>query len=78
VEGLYVVNIEYQSVFPFVGIGSPTAHPLPRKQVCLHYSLRPGGGGAIFAWRVREWGDPIRTIGRKVRHSVNSVIVLVL
>jgi hypothetical protein len=39
-----VVCIEYQSVCPFVGIGSP--HPLTRKRVCLP-PLDPRGEGGV-------------------------------
>ncbi len=56
-----IVYLEYQSVCLFVGIGSP--HPFPRKRVCL--PPRTYGGGDNTRWRVREWGDPMRTTGQK-------------
>ncbi len=49
------VYLEYHSVCPLVGIGTP--HPLSCKQVCPH---PPGnkGGGVHTPQRVRGWGSP--------------------
>ncbi len=62
-----IVHIEYNSVCPYVGIGSP--HSFPRKRVCLS-PLDPKG---ILALLVRGWGVPIWTTGKKAWHSVFSV-----
>ncbi len=56
-----VLYIEYQSVCPFVGVGSH--HPLPRMRVCLTRKQHSLG--------VR---DSIRTIGQKAWHSIYTVL----
>ncbi len=65
-----IVYIEYQSVCPFVGNGS--LYLLPRKRVCLS-PLGPKEGRSNTPMRLRGWGDPIRTTGKKAWHSVYSV-----
>ncbi len=65
----FVVDIEYQSVCPFVGIGSPH----PRKRVCLPPLDLKGGATLPRGWGV-GWEDPIRTTGKTAWHSVNSVV----
>jgi hypothetical protein len=65
-----IVHIEYQSVRPFVGIGS--SHPLPRKRVRVCLSPGPKGGEQ-HTLAGEGWGDPIRTTGQKAWHSVYSV-----
>ncbi len=67
-----IVYLEYQSVCPFVEIGS-------------HYPL-PLAGGCLPPWNQkredqhstvpRGWGDPVRTTVNKSWHSVNFVEVL--
>ncbi len=66
-RGIIIVYIEYQSVCPFVEIGSH--HPIPCKGVCL--PLGPKGGSDTPS-RVRGWRDPVRTTGQKPWHSVYS------
>ncbi len=69
IEGLYIcVYLEYQSVCPFVRIGSP---PLSRKQVCPPLGTK--GREDNTRLRVRGWGEPIWTTGEKAWHSVYSV-----
>ncbi len=57
-----ILYLEYQSVCPFVLIGSPSLTPL----------WNPRGEGKT-RWRVRERGEPIQTTGEKAWHSVSSV-----
>ncbi len=47
-----VVYIEYQSVCPFVGIGSPT--PSLRKRECLSLGPKEGGSNTRLGVRVAE------------------------
>ncbi len=47
--------IEYQSVCPLIGIGTP--QPLSCKRVCPP-SQEPKGGGVHTRLRVRGWGSP--------------------
>ncbi len=68
------VYLEYQSVRPFVQIGSPP-HPFSRKRVCSHH-LEPKGGGNTRL-RVRGREEPIRTTGEKAWHSVYFVVLMV-
>ncbi len=63
-----IVYIEYQSVCPFVGIGSHHSHP--RKRVYLP-SWTQRGTTLACGW---GWGDPIRTTGQKAWHSVYCVV----
>jgi hypothetical protein len=69
---------DYQSVCPFVRIGSPprSSYSLPPKLVCL--PLDPKGGNNIRL-RVRGWGDPIRTTDRKLGTLyVYSMLLVIL
>jgi hypothetical protein len=61
-----ILYLEYQSVRPFVRIGTPQT--LTRKRGCP--SL-PGTGWGGNTW-VRGRGEPIRTTGEKAWHSVYS------
>jgi hypothetical protein len=65
----FIEYIEYQSVCPFVGNGSP--HPLSRTRMCL--PIGPKGGWEQHSLAGEEVGDPIRTTGKKAWHSVYSV-----
>ncbi len=68
--------ILYQSVCPFVRIGSPP--PLSHKRVCVPPPLGTKWGGQApgnTRLRVRGRGVPIRTSGEKALHSVYSVPV---
>ncbi len=56
--------MEYQSVCPFVCIGSP-----PPPQVTVAPPLRSGGGGHTRL-RGRVWEDPIKTTGQTLWCSV--------
>jgi hypothetical protein len=67
-----MVYIEYQSVCPFVGIGSP--HTISHNRVCPFPWTQ--GGRSNTPLRVRRWVDPIRTTGKKGWHSVYSVLQL--
>jgi hypothetical protein len=58
--------LEYQSVCPFVGIGS--SRTISRKLVCSPPRKQRWGGGSIRL-RVRAPGEPIRTTGDKTWHS---------
>jgi hypothetical protein len=49
------IYLEYHSVCPLVGIGTP--HPLSRKRVCFPPGTK-GGGGVHTRLRVRGWGSP--------------------
>jgi hypothetical protein len=60
------LNIEYQSVCPYVQIGSRA--PLSRNRVCPPPSLEPKGGRHSLAVRGRV--EPIRTTGEKAWLSV--------
>ncbi len=76
VEGFHfaVVYIEYQSVCPFVGTGSPP--PLTRKRVCLPH-LDPKGGGATLPCEVAgEGGIQFEQMERKPGslYSVSGVL----
>ncbi len=62
-------TVEYQSVFSFVGIGSP--HPLPPASVSI--PLDPRGEQRSLAGE-GFGGDPIWTTGQKAWHYVNSVV----
>ncbi len=64
----FILYIEYQSVCPFVRIGSP-GPPLPLASVSPP-PVSKGGGATL---RVRGWGGPVRTIGEKAWHSVYFV-----
>ncbi len=69
-----ILYLEYQTVCPFVQIGSP--HPLSRKRVC-HGSPLPLWNqkvGGNTRQGVRGRGEPIRTTGEKAWHSVYSVV----
>ncbi len=55
-----IVYLEYQSVCPIVGIGSP--HPLLRNRECLPPWIQSKGGSNTLL-QVRGWGDSIRTTG---------------
>ncbi len=69
-----VVHLEYRSVCPIVGIGSPWPLP-PPPQASVSPPLDPKRGGeSIPLLRVRGRGGPIRTTGWKAWHSVDSVI----
>ncbi len=57
-------SVEYQSVCPFVEIGSPT--PFPEASVST--PLAKGRGVTFVCFR--GWGDPTRTTGQKAWHSV--------
>jgi hypothetical protein len=66
--------LTYESVCPFVGIGSP--HTLPVKRVfLLPWTQRGEEQHFLVGERV---GDPIRTTGKKAWHSVCSVSSSVL
>jgi hypothetical protein len=66
-------GIKSTSICPFVGIfGSPHPPP-PRKRVYPPWTQRERGTNTGL--RVRGCGEPIRTTGQKVWHSVYSVLV---
>jgi hypothetical protein len=69
-----IVDKEYQSVCPLVGIGSPTPSPTSE---CVS-PLGTKGGSITLPRGVREWGDPIRTIGKKAWHSVYSLVYILV
>ncbi len=63
-----IVYIEYQSVCPFVGIGS--SHPLPCKRLCLHpwtqggeeqHSLAGEGVGGPYC-DDDDWKESVATL----------------
>ncbi len=56
------IIVEYQSVCPFVGMGSPTPPPQASKSL----PLNPKWGEAIFLSGERV-GAPVRTTGREPR-----------
>jgi hypothetical protein len=58
------VYLEYQSVCPFVGIGSP------RKRVCLPPWTQTGGGATLALGK--GVGAPIQTTVKKAWHSVDK------
>jgi hypothetical protein len=58
---------------PSSALGPPTPS---HASECV-YPLGPKGGRSNTHLRVREWGDPIRTIGKKALHSVYSLCVSV-
>ncbi len=68
---VYILYINYQSVSPFVGIGS--LHPFPSSK-CVS-PLDPKWGGATLAREWRGWGDPFRMTGKKAWHSVCTMCV---
>ncbi len=67
---IIILNIEYQSVCPFVRIGFPG--PLSRKRVCPPPPETKGRKNT--RWRVRGLGEQIRTTGEKAWHTVYSVV----
>ncbi len=68
---IIILCLEYQSVCPFVRIGSPRAPSTASECV----PPEPKGGGNT-RWRVMGLGrgEPIRTTGEKAWHSVYSVV----
>ncbi len=65
-----IVQIEYQSVCPIVGIGA--ASPRKRVYLILHALLDPKAGDNTRL-RVRAWRDPIPTKAQTLWYSVYSV-----
>ncbi len=52
----YIIDLEYHSVCPLVGIGTPP--PLFRKRVCFPPIPKRGVGGVNIRLRVRGWKSP--------------------
>jgi hypothetical protein len=58
----YLNYIEYHSVCPLLGIGTP---PLPLPQASVPFSPNQRGGGRHIRLRVRGWGSPNSDDARK-------------
>jgi hypothetical protein len=59
------IYLEYHSVCPLVGIGTPSKSASPQNR---------GGGGVHSRLHVRWWGVPIQTTEEKAKYSVYSVL----
>jgi hypothetical protein len=70
-DKVHIQYIEYHSVCPSVGIGTP--HSLSLQRVCTKEPK--GGGGGHTCLRVRLWGVPIPVTREKAYHSVYSVVI---
>ncbi len=74
-RGGVVVDIEYQSVCPFVGIGFPPPPPTFPASESVSPLGPKKGGGSNTPLLVRGWVDPIRTNWQKAWHSVYFMVL---